>query len=118
MKIDCSKTIDFIKEKKRMCKNEICLTCPLSKSNNEKNLHCRTFMAEYPEKIVEIMQKWSDEHPQKTYKDDFFEKFPNSEKEGNGYPVVACPCKIYPQLKLTCKDYIYCSDCWDKMMEE
>lgn len=129
MKIDCSKTINFFKEKRRMCNscNDVvgCENCPLHIYLNEMSIdsYCEYFVSVHPEKAVEIVQQWSDEHPQKTYKtykEDFFEKFPDAKKIGigKGYPVIDCPCILYPQLKATCNDYLYCFDCWDKKMEE
>lgn len=99
MKIDCSKTINFFKEKRRMCNscNDVvgCENCPLHIYLNEMNIdsYCEYFVSVHPEKAVEIVQKWSDEHSQKTYKDDFFEKLPNAEKGVKGYPRIGCPCR-------------------------
>ncbi len=121
MKIDCSITKNYLKEKARMTKNCIissCNNCPLSSINNSEEYSCFDFEIKYTEMAIEIVQKWSDEHPQKTYKEDFFEKFPNAKKGVKGYPFISRPCNIYPQLKSTCYDYLYCSDCWDKLMEE
>ena len=36
--------------------------------------------------ILNEVQKWHDEHPQKTYLMDFLEKFPNCEKDEEGLP--------------------------------
>ena len=41
---------------------------------------------ENPEKAVEIVEQWAKDHPRKTYRDDFFEKFPNAPKTSTGYP--------------------------------
>ena len=49
------------------------------------------------EKAIEIVQKWSDEHPKKTYAQDFFEKFPKAPKDKSAkseYPD-ACRNLIY-----------------------
>jgi hypothetical protein len=59
-KIDCSVTVNFLREKERMCATyNLCSNgCPL-----RQHFSCDTFMALYPEKVVSITQKWSDEHP-------------------------------------------------------
>lgn len=123
MKIDYSNTLNFFKEKRRMCNSysaEGCENCPLHIYINIMNIDadCKNFVCACPEKAIEIVQQWSDKHLQKTYKEDFFEKFPNAERVEKGYPIIAFPCRLYPQLKSTCNDSIYCSDCWDKVMEE
>lgn len=128
MKIDCSITENYFKEKARMikatktkhgikvCQVE-CKDCCLSERNNGRELVCSLLEIFYPNESINIVQQWSDKHPQKTYKEDFFEKLPSAEKGVRGYPRIGCPCRIYPQLKSTCGDSIYCSDCWDKLME-
>lgn len=84
MKKDCSKTVNLIKEWNRMC-SEIgtrCSRCPLSCNNNGTNLTCFDYIKQYPGKVAEIVQTWSDARRQKTYVEDFFEKFPNAPKSG------------------------------------
>ena len=111
--------VKFLKEKHRMTKqcNIFCEECPLGHLNNGSNVACTLLEAGYTEKAVEIVKKWSDEHPQKTYLMDFLEKFPNCEKDHNGIPE---PCRkhIYPQT--TRKDCygIKCVDCWNEPMPE
>ena len=74
--IDCSKTENYLNEKARMTKKDklgrcklYCGECLLNNKNNgtSENLLCGAFEAIYPEKAIEIVQKWSDEHPRKTY---------------------------------------------------
>lgn len=62
----------------------------------------------------DIVQNWSDEHQQKTYKEDFFEKFPNAPKYERGYPMVN-PKYIYGDIFENTAGIM---DCWDKIMEE
>lgn len=108
MKVDCSKTENYLREKARMTKNcTDCFECPFSRDNNGEEICCEEFQCKLPKAAVEIVQKRSDEHPQKTYKDDFFEKFPDE--------VPAC--RLYKQLNdKGCNGY--CVDCWNKTMEE
>lgn len=70
------------------------------------------------------MMNCKDKHPDKkqikTYKDDFFEKFPNAPKNDYGAPTF-CPDKIYPEFCLDdCffDDTMTCSECWNKSMED
>ena len=63
MKYDCSKTLDYGHEKKRMCGTyrtclDACLEgCPL------KTVGCE---GDITQGKIAIVQKWSDEHPEKT----------------------------------------------------
>ena len=56
-KYDCSKTLDFVHEFTRMCDGG-CRACPLL-YRKECTLRKVT------EKTIAIVQKWSDEHPEK-----------------------------------------------------
>lgn len=94
--IDCSKTENYLAEKRRMtkrtrkglCKID-CFVCPLCSENNGTSglVSCTTFEMLNPEKAIEIVQKWSDEHPQKTYLTELLEKYPNAELD-HGVPKV------------------------------
>lgn len=69
--------------------------------------------AEDVKTAIETVQKWSDEHPKKTYAQDFFEKFPKAQSDSDGAPH-------------TCRKTIYggkcpgagCGECWNEPMEE
>lgn len=119
--IDCSKTENYLKEKARMtkCCIEIdCTGCPLSSNNNGKDCGCEDFQYLHTKEAITIVQKWSDEHPQKTYKDDFFEKFPNAPlapRSAEKYPKV-CRHLVYSERE-NCGS-ISCFDCWNEVMPE
>lgn len=105
----------------RMCRSfEYCNNCPLSYYNNCEKASCEIFMRNNPDKANEEILKWCDENPVKTYKDDFFEKYPNTRKTDDGYPL-SLKCIIYghdciiSDRNVTIGD---CNACWDKAMEE
>ena len=122
--IDCSKTENYFVEKRRMTKRQEgvcainCVDCPLSSSNNGTNKTCRAFENCCASKAVEIIQKWSNEHPQKTYLTDFLDKHPNAPLT-NGIPSGLCP---YYLGYMTKKEFDECStncqQCWDTSIEE
>ena len=130
--IDCSKTVNFIKEKCRMTNNcQICCTkCPLSQDNNgADNMTCFDFEEQYPKKTIEVVQQWSDTHPQKTYLTDLLEKYPNIPLDNNGKPSYVCPhdlglmsaenCKLGLMSVEDCKkDSNKCVECWNQIAEE
>lgn len=111
--------VKFLKEKYRMTKqcNIFCKECPLGHPNNGLNVDCTLLEAGYTVKAVEIVKKWSDEHPQKTYLQDFVEKFPNCVKDEEGLPA-SCRKFIYPLMsRKNCSGWS-CSDCWNEPMED
>lgn len=140
--IDCSNTKNYLTEKQRMttkCKLEggpyictiDCNICPLGRLNNgaSNKTSCTDFEALYPEKAIAIVQKWSDEHPQKTYLTDLLEKYPNIPLDNNGKPPYVCPhdlglmsaenCKLGLMSVEDCKkDSNKCVECWNQPVKE
>lgn len=130
--IDCSKTMNYFIEKSRMIKQQKdgvckldCSDCPLSISNNGTDISCSHFEMGYPEKAIAIVQKWSDEHPPKTYLSEFLKKYPNALLNDNGLPKGVCLYNL--GLKGVClynlgladrKEYPNCVDCWNQPIED
>lgn len=119
MKIDCSKAENYLAEKRRMtdmCNN--CETCPLFLNYKETGISCTEFELEYPKKAIEIVQKWSDEHPQKTKKEAFLDAFPKARIYCDGYPSVAA-CHIFglPRGIDNCTNCKGCVSVWDEPAE-
>lgn len=122
--MDCNKTINFLHELKRLCDSRD--GCVANAANKER---CPMFgvcedaltriCAEDVETAIETVQKWSDEHPKKTYIQDFFEKFPKAQSKSDGTPYVCrkityggkCP-------GIECDPGIECYECWNELMEE
>ena len=122
--MDCSKTINFFPELKRLCDSRT--ACTADAANKEQcPLHdfCRQSLTIRAEEIitaVENLQKWSDEHPVKTYAQDFFEKFPKAQSGSDGTPFV-CRKTIYgevPPKDERCDRRGACKNCWNEPMEE
>ena len=115
--MDCSKTINFFSELRRLCDSRT--ECTADAANKEQcPLHgfCRQSLiirAETIKTAIETVQKWSDEHPKKTYAQDFFEKFPHAQSDSDGFPYV-CRQTIYGG---ECPN-IECYECWNEPMEE
>lgn len=112
---DLSKdTLLFAEERSRMCKSyESCRECPL----DETKCAIADILnsAEDDEKILQTVQNWHDNKPLRTYKEDFFEKFPNAERSDSGEPIV-CKALIYRYDK-DCSN-MTCDECWNEPMEE
>jgi len=116
MKIDCSITDNYLKEKIRMCKN--CYDgCPLSMCNNGSNAPCDSFVKIVPTLAIDVVQNWSDANPQKTYLEDLIEKYPNVKLGNIGAPKF-CPDLI--GLKNISKGNCInsCDECWNQIMED
>lgn len=125
--IDCSRTENYLVEKQRMTKKHKpnagayiceldCLDCPLSHSNNGIGETCFGLETLYPEKVIAIVQKWSDEHPQKTYLSEFLKNYPNAPLFPDGTPDI-CPEKLGLTDIKTCR-VGGCVECWNQPIEE
>lgn len=124
--MDCNKTINFLHELKRLCDSRD--ECVANAANKEDcpmfgicKLMRSKISAKDAEKAIEIVQKWSDEHPKKTYAQDFLEKFPEAQRNWGGVPFV-CRKRIYGGIHSAtsegCDDTKACYRCWNKTMEE
>lgn len=122
--IDCTKTEQYFAEKQRMVKLQTgevceisCEECPLSSMNNGEGIVCSDFETCYPEKAIAIMQKWSDEHPQKTYLTELLKNYPNAKLGENGVPMNMCPSILGLQDLENCGE-ISCVECWNQPVED
>jgi hypothetical protein len=121
--IDCNIAKNYFNEKLRMtkrtrkglCKID-CSVCPLCSDNNgtSGDLSCGCFEMYYPEKAIKAVQKWSDEHPQKTYLTELLKIFPNAQLNDSGTPKGMCPHEL--GLKdIDCgKTDNACVKCWNQ----
>lgn len=123
--IDCSKTENYFAEKLRMTKRtknglcEIkCSNCPLCSNNNGEGLSCPDFEMYYPEKAVKAVQKWSDEHPPKTFLTEFLKHYPNAELNPIGVPKGICPYDLGLMNRYDCRKDRNCVKCWNQIIED
>lgn len=111
--------VKFLKEKVRMCESykDSCAGCDLYKFFQESNIHCTELLECCPEESVNLVEQWSQAHPQKTMMQDFFEKFPNALKDSFGNPVVCTQALGYGDF--CCDDTKNnCTVCWSRPLEE
>ena len=82
---------------------------------------CINFQYDHPEKAVAIVEQWAEEHPIRTYKSVFLEKFPDAELGcEDGAPYV-CLYYIFGSKYAPdyCKwDTATCFKCWNREVEE
>lgn len=104
---------DFV----RMCKSNqnggYCkTTCPFFYCREDDN--CILYIAYCTEESEAIIDKWCADHPVKTYKDDFFEKFPKAYKIEDNMP---CDCvNSFYGTDFHCDKS--CKDCWNQVYKE
>lgn len=123
--IDCSKTENYFAEKQRMtkvrsgayyiCKRD-CADCLLSAKNNGTGAPCTDLEILYPEKAIAIVQKWSDEHPHKTFVTEFLKNYPHAVVNGDGIPNSICPFDLGLMNRRDCGKT--CIECWNQAVEE
>lgn len=116
--IDCSKYINFQKEKQRLTKNCTigCYSCPFHCTKNDKGVNCTVLMTSYPEVAVKILQQWSEENPATTYLDVFKKSFPFHQINSDGSPRCCVNDIFGPVAK--CSNFSNCKDCWLSAYEE
>lgn len=101
---------------KRMCNGTNCEDCPLHKVANTVCLIglIKDYEIENAAEQLKVLYEWVKEHPAKTYKEAFLEKFPNASTGKTGIPI-------------TCRDVVFgivkrcttnCTDCWNEPYKE
>lgn len=122
--IDCNITKNYFSEKARMTKitntgvcKITCANCPLSEKNNGKGRLCVDYEMHYPEKAIAIVQKWSDEHPQKTYLSEFLKNHPNVMLNDDRTPTF-CPYRLGLMGADYCRNDGDCVKCWNQPIED
>lgn len=129
--MDCSKMINFFSELKRLCASRI--MCKAYAHGEQCPLYCSLcelpyskICAEDVKTAIENLQKWSDEHPRKTYAQDLFKKLPNAMRRDDGTPFDACRKALYgtkcpiENEEVDCDngcDENRCVGCWNEEME-
>lgn len=124
--VDCSVTENYFAERRRMtkvrsgayyiCKRD-CADCLLSAKNNGTGAPCTDLELLYPEKAIAIVQKWSDEHPPKTYLSEFLKHYPDALLKSNGTPKGVCLYELGLVSLDNCEKGNGCIDCWNQQIE-
>lgn len=87
-------TVLFLKTISRMCSSydSECDGCPIAIEIKRKGeyLDCYSFIKFHIEEVVEIVEKWMEEHPAKTRKSALLEIFPTVILSEDGIPII-CP---------------------------
>ena len=114
--MDCSRTVDFFKERDRMCKSHYaCRGCPISQAENGSDVNCFDFIKYHTEKAIKVMQEWSDQNPPRTRTSVFLEAFPNAKIDNDGIPNVCAMDVFGSGLVKGCIGK--CETCWNEPVE-
>ena len=76
---------DFLKEFQRMCK--LCSDCPVY---DKYGCYCHN-MGLVGDEFVDIVERWSNEHPVKTRQSVFLEQYPNARMWRDEEQLAICP---------------------------
>ncbi len=103
---------------KRMCNSANCADCPIRKVKDKACLI--SLIKEYEvEKVAEqlaVLREWVQEHPAKTYKDVFVEKFPKATiLDGN--TTLICKNNVFG-ASYDCLRMSSCEKCWNEPYKE
>lgn len=104
----------YLKERTRMCGTDECSKCPAFARDGGCQLESEEIMS--PNEAVDFVEKWSKEHPRKTYLSDFLEKYPKAPFDSNHYPLELCPYHLGYVIECDCKGDCY--GCWNTPIED
>lgn len=112
MKMDCNITDNFFRELDRMCEScARCDQCELKELKGKyQTLECSTLAVEHWEEVINVVQKWSDEHQPETRLEHFKKMFPKAEMSSSERPKA---CVKHLNEEFECKiSKISCTFCW------
>ena len=110
--------VKFLKERDRMCDSygsDSCGTCKISKARGA--MRCYDFQKKHPERAVEIVEGWSEEHPEETYLTQFLKYYPNALMTDNGIPKL-CVNVLGLEKDGECSTILNCIDCWNRRLRD
>lgn len=89
--------LEFLRERQRMCDTQLnsgesCKGCSLDEIIDRGDV-CSVWCFRNPEKAIEVVEQWSEEHPSKTRQSVFLEQWPNAELDCEG-DIAIEPCTI------------------------
>ena len=83
--------VEFIVTRDRMCKsfNGCCIGCEVKKRMGAGDM-CIYYMAQHPQEVVEIVERWAKDHPRKTRQSELMKMFPRASMTADGI-IAFCP---------------------------
>ena len=82
--------VEFLEERERMCRSHhrICEVCEINKKNCA--VPCNDFIKIHPAEAVEIVERWTKDHPRKTRQSELLKLFPRMSMTADDV-VAFCP---------------------------
>ena len=105
--------LTFLREWKRMCDTfENCCMCPVG--------DCSRCLGKARIYLLETIEKWAAENPQKTILQDFIEKYPYAPMGEYGIPLEVCPADLGISDAKLCEESSLeaCVKCWRRPLDE
>lgn len=111
--------LEFIKQSKRMCRSyEECKDCP-ARSDGYEDCHIDTSLDINAEIAVDIVEKWAQEHPEKTRQSEFLKLLPKNATPKMKFDVLdVCPALFISKDWLHDCNKVDCTDCKAKFWRE
>lgn len=82
--------VEFLVTRDRMCESFNCCTgCEVKKRMGAGDM-CIYYMAQHPQEVVEIVERWGKEHPRKTRQSELLKMFPRASMTADGI-IAFCP---------------------------
>lgn len=101
--------VEFVNKMNRMCaKYPDCVGCPIEAENKDED--CMSKVS--AEQMVDIVNKWTSEHPIKTRQSELLRVIPNLRLDKNG-SIFLCPATITGDLCGVYSDKHGCDNCYD-----
>lgn len=115
--------VNFLVTRDRMCRsfNGRCNGCEVNERMGVDDM-CIYYMAQHPQEVVEIVERWGKEHPRKTRQSEFLKMFPEAFVYQGSIDVE--PCKIVKskydteQCKLRKTREWSCENCREQFWHE
>lgn len=109
--------LKLVKEWTRLCESmPECCICPVM--CHADRLPCEVI--DEPKRVSEMfeaIEKWAEEHPQKTILQEFLEKYPGARIDNRGIPPELCPGDLGYSEHENCGTGV-CTECWNRPLED
>ena len=95
--------LKFIEERNRMCKSFApdCEGCRIDEVKLVID-ECASWVIDNAEKAIDIVEKWSQEHPRKTRQDAFLAHYPDAALDDGVLQI--CPRNVYKSAEINCNN--------------
>ena len=111
--------VEFLVTRDRMCGsfNGRCAGCEVNERMGAGEV-CIHYMAQHPQEVVEIVERWGKEHPRKTRQSEFLKMFPRVKIERDA--IKFCPADMDSDFRCQAKEELSfsCATCKRKFWLE